>query len=290
MRIKEITSPQNPLIKDFAQLLTKSKERRRQGIFLIEGFREVERALSTGYPIKSLLYCPVRTSVADVEALLNRSQKTWTALNPKGIQHIHCSEKAFAKVAYRSEITNMVAVAERVERTQADLLLKLKHDQEQNDKDQPMILILEGIEKPGNLGAILRSADAFGVDAVILVNCSAELEHPNSLRNSLGAALALPIIELGLSHCVELLEQLEIPLYVTHLNAESLPPTELALQQACALVLGAEATGASDDWFKAQPQAQAVLIPMVEQRVVDSLNVSVAAAVVLYEVNRQRTL
>ena len=98
---------------------------------------------------------------------------------------------------------------------------------------QPLVLILEGIEKPGNLGAILRSADAFGVDIVILVNCAAELEHPNSLRNSLGAALAIPVIELQLEECSNLLKELEIPLYVTHLNADSLPPAKLHTASMC---------------------------------------------------------
>ena len=281
MRLKEITSPQNPLIKELAQLLSKSKERRRQERFLIEGLREVERAISLGYPIESLIYCPEQISRSEVEALIQRANQKRSDSVHQDVQHIQCSEKAFAKVAYRSQVANIVALAKRIKRNQTQTLLDLRKKQA-----EPLVLILEGIEKPGNLGAILRSADAFGVDIVILVNCDAELEHPNSLRNSLGAALALPVIELKLNECIELLAQLEIPLYVTHLNAQSQPPAELPLHQACALVLGAEANGASDVWLNSS--AQATLIPMVEQRVVDSLNVSVAAAVMLYEVHRQR--
>lgn len=281
MRLKEITSPKNPLIKDLAQLLSKGKERRRQGRFLIEGLREVERALSLDYPIDSLIYCPEQISQVEVEALVHRAIQKAPRLK-KDIQHIQCSEKAFAKLAYRSNVTNIVALAQRIDRDQSQALIDVKQKQA-----QPLVLVLEGIEKPGNLGAILRSADAFGVDIVILVDCAAELEHPNSLRNSLGAALAIPVIKLQLDECRHLLRELEIPLYVTHLNVHSLPPAKLPLQQACAIVLGAEATGASEEWFSASTQA--VLIPMVEHRVVDSLNVSVAAAVVLYEVQRQRS-
>ena len=276
MRVKEISSPQNPIIKDLALLLTKSRARRDRGLFLVEGLREVERALRSGYDFESILYRPDLISMNDVQQHLGQATSKLDS-----IQHIQCSSKAFAKVAYRVDVPNIVGVAKRIKRDHLDAITQI-----QASSHSPFILVLEGIEKPGNLGAILRSANAFGVDLVILVNCTAEVEHPNTIRNSLGAALAIPIVATSLEECHHTLSIHNIPIYVTHLNADSISPSELSLDQASAIVLGSEAAGASDLWLKYG--AQATLIPMVSDRIVDSLNVSVATAILLYEVNRQR--
>lgn len=277
MNIKEISSPQNPIIKELALLLTKSKARRSQGRFLIEGLREVQRACLSGYHLESLIYRPELVSSEQVLNLVNAS-------NPQtaSIQHIHCSAAAFSKLAYRSEVPNLVAVARCRQTTHPTD--ELTHIVKQTN--QPLILILDGIEKPGNLGAILRSADAFAVDAVILVDCDVELEHPNSIRNSLGAALALPVFHFSLSDCAQTLQDLQIPIYITHLHTDACPPDQLPLHQASALILGSEAHGAQPDWFKYQ--VQATLIPMNKHKVIDSLNVSVATSIMLYEAQRQR--
>lgn len=283
MRVKEITSPQNPIIKELSQLLAKSKARREQGRFLVEGFREVSRALCSGYHLESLLYRPEFIPTEDeLSARLAEDSRSFGNVELTKIretQHLHCSANVFAKVAYRVEVPNVVAVFKTRRLENLSCLAE-------GAKTNPLILILEGIEKPGNLGAILRSADAFGVDGVILVNSHADLEHPNTIRNSLGAALALEVISLELDDCCHRLNQAGVPLYVTHLSVNSVEPRTLKLDQACALVLGAEACGASAQWF--DRGAQATLIPMAEERVVDSLNVSVAAAVMLYEASRQR--
>lgn len=276
MHIKEISSPQNQLIKDLSLLLTKSRSRRERGLFLVEGLREVERALRAGYRFESVLYRPDLISMIEVDERLSEATH-----ESHTIQHIQCAPKVFSKVAYRTDVPNIVGVAQRNNSQQLERLEAII-----SRESAQFILVLEGVEKPGNLGAILRSADAFGVDAVILVDSTAEVEHPNTLRNSLGAALALPIASLDLETCHRFLRDREIPIYVTHLNAASKPPNELPLTESCALVLGSEAKGVRDLWFELG--AQATLIPMTSNRVVDSLNVSVAAAIMLYEVSRQR--
>ena len=319
MRVKEITSPQNPLIKSCVLLLQKKKERRKQKAFLVEGFREVQRAILSGYEVESLFYRSDLLTYTQVIELLSHSvefkhskpmslsESTKPSLLSDEhigylhqLQHIHCSSAVFQKLAYRSEVVNIVALVKSKPSQQLPIL-KAYTEQNNHDLTQastptifdssqrnspPFILILEGVEKPGNLGAILRSADAFGVHGVILVNCSADIEHPNTIRNSLGAALALDILELTLTETYDTLEEANIPIYVTYLHASSKEPSQLPLQQACAFVLGAESTGASEQWLI--QGAQATLIPMVPQRVIDSLNVSVASAIIMYEVQRQR--
>ncbi len=295
MHIKKLESPQNPLIKDLALLRAKSKVRRERGLFIVEGLRELSRAIASGYVMESVLYRPELIDQDEVSALLSRAAESRAAESRAiesragaessvmiGYQHLHCSAKAFAKVAYRVDVPNLIGVMRAQRYTTLSVL------EERSANQSPLLLILEGIEKPGNLGAILRSADAFGVDGVILVDCPAEVEHPNSLRNSLGAALSLEVITLGLEATCDLLQRADIPLYVTHLNERSIEPRALPLNKPCAIVLGAESTGASRRWF--ERGAQATLIPMPGARVVDSLNVSVAAAVMLYEVSRQRRI
>ena len=282
MHIKKLESPKNPLIKELALLRAKSKVRRERGLFIVEGLRELSRAIASGYVMESVLYRPELIDEGEVSALLSRAIESRGAESSVmiGYQHLHCSAKAFAKVAYRVDVPNLVGVM------RAQRYATLSVLEERSANQSPLLLILEGIEKPGNLGAILRSADAFGVDGVILVDSPAEVEHPNCLRNSLGAALSLEVITLGLEATCDLLQRADIPLYVTHLNERSIEPRALPLNEPCAIVLGAESTGASRRWF--ERGAQATLIPMPGARVVDSLNVSVAAAVMLYEVSRQR--
>lgn len=285
--IKEISSPQNQLIREVARLLTKSKARRAEGLCVIEGLREVERAARSGVLIETLLYRPEITSPDQVSAALRDAPPR--PASARRLLEARCGESAFRKVAYRADVPNLVAVAHRPD---YDSLSTLESDMSRGDhaaqgEVTPLLLILEGIEKPGNLGAMLRTADALGVTGVILVDCDADPDHPNAIRNSLGAAFSLEIAAMSFERATSLLRAREITPYVTHLHAEALPLDQLRLDGPCALILGAEAIGVSDRWIE-QLGAQPTLIPMREGRVVDSLNVSVAAALVMYEAARQR--
>ena len=277
MNVKEIRSPQNSLIRRIVRLMSKSKSRRVEGVCVIEGLREIERAVQSGMIIETILYRPEVTEHTVIEDLfvqdLTRPQEM------RALLHVHCNDIVFNKIAYRADVPNAVAIAHR----------KASVDLEIQSHDLPFLLLLEGVEKPGNLGAILRTADAMGVTGVILVDCAAEFDHPHVIRNSLGAAFSLDIVTMSATQAHRFLNTHQIPLYVTYLHAQARSPECLPLDQPCAIVLGAESSGAHARWidtFKGEP----VLIPMVDQRVVDSLNVSVAAGIIMYEVARQRRL
>ena len=273
---REVSSPQNPLIKEASLLLTKGRVRRERNRCVIEGLREVERAISSGLMIDTLFYRSQLLSEQEVDRLFLHASETCLSSLPT---RIHCSENAFQRIAYRVNVPNVVAIAHRPD---CSRLLSL------SNQDQPdLILLLEGIEKPGNLGAILRTADGMGVTGVILIDCPAELDHPNTIRNSLGAAFSMSVTVMSIDQTLAFLDQYQLPLYVSHLHAEALPPHQLPLHNSCALLLGAEATGVRPQWLH-RPLSQATVIPMSHDRVIDSFNVSVAAAMFMYEARRQR--
>ena len=211
--IKEISSPQNQLIREVARLLTKSKARRAEGLCVIEGLREVERAARSGVLIETLLYRPEVTSPDQVSAALRDAPPR--PASARRLLEARCGESAFRKVAYRADVPNLVAVARRPD---YDSLSTLEPDMSRGDhaaqgEITPLLLILEGIEKPGNLGAMLRTADALGVTGVILVDCDADPDHPNAIRNSLGAAFSLKIAAMSFERVTSLLRASEITPY-----------------------------------------------------------------------------
>lgn len=261
---------------------------------MIEGLREVERAIRSGVLVETLLYRPEVTTRDLLDPLIDEAKLSLARSgSSRSLHEVHCSAGAFQKVAYRAEVANVVAVAQRPIRDSLPHLtlnasdLDDTGDAEERAQITPLLLILEGVEKPGNLGAILRSADALGATGVILVDCPAELDHPNCIRNSLGAAFSLEVAVMSFEQVKSLLRDLEITPYVTHLETRSRPLDQLRLHDPCALILGAESTGVRARWIESL-EAKPTVIPMVEGRVVDSLNVSVAAALVMYEAARQR--
>ena len=242
---------------------------------MIEGLREVERAARSGVVIETLFYRPDLTSHTVIEALLTDAPTR--PPSARDVLYVHCSEIVFKRISYRADVPNVIAIAHRRDHKQLSDPLGT----------HPFLLLLEGIEKPGNLGAILRTADALGVTGVILIDCLAELDHPNTIRNSLGAVFSLNIATMSSASVIQLLKIHQIPLYVTHLHAEARALHTLPLDASCAVLLGAEATGVNTRWIE-DLGGSPVLIPMIPDRVVDSLNVSVAASIVMYEVARQR--
>lgn len=262
-----ITSLQNPLVKNVLVLIEKSRERKKQGLFVAEGLREVGMALKKGFRAECLFYEESKTSPEALDALF-----------PDGVQEPRetyiVSPAIMEKIAYRANIPNVVALMQRRDLRLSELQLS----------PNPLILVLETVEKPGNLGAILRTADAAGVDAVIVCDPLVDEYNPNVIRSSLGAVFSVPVVTTDAEPALAWLHRQGVRVFATFLEA-NVPYYTLDLKGPTAFVLGSEAQGISEFWVR--ESTQRVIIPMFGQ--VDSLNVSVSAAVVLFETVRQRT-
>jgi len=256
-----ITSAQNPKIKSLLAL-EKPRERRRQQLFVIEGKKEIAMALDAGYRIGSIFYC---------EELI--SEKELQALNLSGQFLIRVSKPVFDKIAVRENSGGVIAVAEMKTHRLDELKLSAN----------ALLLVVERIEKPGNLGAILRTADAAGVDAVISCDPQTDFYNPNVIRSSLGCVFVKQTASATSEETIKWLKDNRIRIYCTSLGA-SKPYTEVDFTKASAIVMGAEATGLSEIWTK---NADANIIFPMHGRI-DSMNVSVATAIVVFEARRQR--
>ncbi|MEZ4959942.1 MAG: TrmH family RNA methyltransferase [Saprospiraceae bacterium] len=266
--IKEITSTQNPFIKNIVLLAAKSRERKQQGLFVAEGWREVGLALKNGYEAEALLYDSSQTREEPIQALARQATLPVNEV-------IAVNAPVFEKIAYRSGVPNVVAVLkEKIHAPKSIIFQKT-----------PLLLVLESIEKPGNLGAILRTADAAAVDAVVVCDPLADPYNPNAIRASLGAVFTVPVLVLPPEEAVSWLQEKNIRLLSTWLEAAT-PLYQCDLCQPTAFVLGAEANGISRFWV--EQANERIIIPMAGQ--VDSLNVAASAAVVLFEAVRQRSL
>ncbi|MEZ4933126.1 MAG: RNA methyltransferase [Saprospiraceae bacterium] len=266
---KHLTSPSNPLIKQAIQLKNKARERKTQGLFIAEGLREIRLALLNGFEATHLFYDPSQTNQETVDQVLQNA-----IMPPKEI--ITVDQSVLEKIAYRASVPNVVAICKN--KTQGETL-SLAFERNQ----PPLILVLEGIEKPGNLGAILRTADAAGVDAVFVCEPDFDLFNPNAIRASLGAIFTLDIFDISSETAVSFLKNQGITIYATYLEAAK-PVYQCDFSAPSALVLGAEASGISKFWVEQADQK--IIIPMSGQ--VDSMNVSASAAIVLFEAVRQR--
>lgn len=261
--MKRLESLQNPTVKKLRNYLQKSRDRKRDHVFIVEGIRENERALKSGYVPQWIFFDEEHGNEADImEALEGRAP----------IIH-ECTSDVFSKLVLRSGVPNWLGVYERQETTLQDLQLP----------ESPMVMVLQAIEKPGNLGAILRSASAAGVDAVLVADSVVDIHHPQVIRNSLGGFFDVPVVESTTEEIIEFTKAKNIHLGVTTLEG-SLPHYEVDLKSPIAIVMGAEDRGVTEEWIHAADFR--IKIPMTG--VVDSLNVSVAAAIVLFEATRQR--
>jgi TrmH family RNA methyltransferase len=256
-----ITSTQNPKIKSLLAL-EKPRERRKQCLFVIEGMKEIKMALEAGYTIGNLFYCEEVVSQKELKSLITSERLL-----------IPVSKEVFDKIAIRENSGGVLAVAEQ--KTHRLDQLKLSAS--------PLLLILESVEKPGNLGAILRTADAAGIDAVIICDPHTDFYNPNVIRSSIGCIFTKQIASATSEETIAWLKQNNISIFCTYLRA-SQPYHEVNYNTPCAIVMGTEATGLSALWVD---QADAnIIIPM--QGKIDSMNVSTAAAVVVFEAKRQR--
>ena len=261
-----ITSRQNPRVKDAVRLRT-GRGRQRQGRFLVDGPREIVRAVAAGIRCVEAFVCETLYDPKTTPAVLE-------TLRAAGAELLPVTPEVFAKVCFgdRDQI-GVVVVAETPRRTLAELSLPTA----------PLVAVLEGIEKPGNLGAILRSADAAGVDAVIVADGRTDLFNPNTIRASLGTVFRPNVVEASTQDAIDWLRQRKLTIVAARPDAEQLY-TAVDLRSGAAIVLGSEAAGLSASWQEVD--ALAVRLPM--RGLADSLNVSTTAAVLFYEALRQR--
>lgn len=264
---RKISSLQNDKIKNLLKLYAKSRERKKQGVFVVEGPKELWHAINSGYEVVEIYYCDTIFSVTEVEQLKTR-------LGDTAIFY-QISSHVFEKTVYRDSTGGVVSVLKS--RSHSLDQLKLKKN--------PLIMIADGIEKPGNVGALLRTADAANVDAVILTDMKSDLYNPNVIRSSVGCLFGRNIVLADSCSAIEWLKENGLAIYVTYLEA-SIPYTTADFSKGCAIVVGNEATGVKLEWVKAANQN--LIIPM--RGINDSLNVSVSAAIVVFEALRQRDI
>ena len=261
-----LSSLQNPRVK----LLVKLRDRRprdRAGKFLVEGYRGVRRALESGWPMEELYVCPELFQGENEPDLIAACAAAGTAV-------FETTAEVFAKIAYRDRPEGLIALAPQ-RRTALDELPTTPRP--------PLYLVAEGIEKPGNLGTMLRSADATGVDALLLADACTDLFNPNVVRASTGSLFHVPVAEATAADTLSWLRGRGVRTLAATPHADRLY-TEVDMTGPLAIVLGAEQYGLTARWIEEADLA--VRIPMLGQA--DSLNVSTATALLLYEAVRQR--
>lgn len=261
--MKQITSLQNSFIKDLLKLQEKSRDRKKQGLFVVEGKREIELAVKGNYELTSLLFV---SDKIDSDYLQQFNE----------VELIEVTPEIYQKVAYRTSTEGVIALA-KVKNTRLESI--------QFKNDNPLILVAEGIEKPGNIGAMLRTADAANIDAVILANTKTDLYNPNVIRSSVGCVFTNQIAIGTSEEVIDFLKEKNINIYSATLQ-NSNEYTEENYREASALIVGTEATGLTQIWR--DNATQNINIPM--QGEIDSMNVSVAAAILIFEAKRQRRL
>ena len=257
--ITEISSVSNPRIKNIVKL-EKSAERKKQGLFLVEGIREVEHCLQAGYTLDSIYWCP---------QLSGKNPLPDFGRTPV----FKVPESVYAKIAYREGTEGLIALVKMASHQLKDLpSLKKK-----------FVLVVESIEKPGNLGAILRTADAVGVDALVVCDAKTDVYNPNVIRSGIGSFFTVPIAIASNEEALQWMQQKNLKIFIASPEAKNSLYSE-ELKWPVALVFGTEDKGLSAFW-REHSAVQAISIPM--QGNMDSLNVSNSVAVVLYECLRQ---
>ncbi|WP_459212912.1 TrmH family RNA methyltransferase [Aquimarina rhabdastrellae] len=263
---KQINSTQNSHIKFLSTLKEKSRIRKKEGLFLIEGQRELSLALKGGYEITQLFFCDDLISIEDLNALLVDSHSS--------IEKVIISNEVYQKLAFRGTTEGILAVAKTKELHISSVELSTK---------KPLILVAEAPEKPGNIGALLRTADAANVDLVCIANPKTDMYNPNIIRSSVGCLFTTPIAVGTTEEILDYLKGHNINIYGAALQA-SVAYHTLDYTKPTAIVVGTEATGLSSKWI--DNTTQNIIIPM--SGAIDSMNVSVAAGILIFEAKRQR--
>ena len=261
--VKTISSLQNPFIKQLVQLKEKSKLRKQTGLFIIEGKREVSLAIKGNYTLETLYYYADLFSASEA-----------AALEAYGIDIIEISKPVYEKVAHRETTEGVIAVAKAKDLSLENLKLS---------SENPLILVAESPEKPGNIGALLRTADAANIDAVIIVNPLTDFYNPNIIRSSVGGVFTVPLATGSTKEVIVYLKRNNISIYSAILQ-ESVPYDTIDFRTPSALVIGTESTGLTEEWRN--DSTAKIRIPMEGK--LDSMNLSVAAGILIFEAKRQR--
>ncbi|MCG1037624.1 TrmH family RNA methyltransferase [Polaribacter sargassicola] len=261
--MKEITSIQNSYIKNLLKLQEKARERKKQGLFIIEGKREISLAISADYEFDTILFYPELISEKEILHLFN-----------KNINRVSISKEIYQKIAYRESTEGIVAVAKTKDFSLKNIKFK---------REKPLILVAESVEKPGNIGALLRTADAANVDAIFIADPKSDLYNANIIRSSVGCVFTNNIAIGTSEEIITFFKKQNINIYAATLQNSNEYHKE-NYTESSAIVVGTEATGLTETWREAAKQN--INIPMQGQ--IDSMNVSVSAAIILFEAKRQR--
>ncbi|MCX6283813.1 MAG: RNA methyltransferase [Bacteroidetes bacterium] len=262
--MRQITSIQNPFIKNVLLLREKSRERKTRELFIIEGVREFNLAVSGDFLIQSVAFCPDLLPAEEIAKLPRYSF---------GSNLFEVSRQVYNRMAFRQDAEGIIALSKPRLYGLDDLCLP----------SNPLILILESVEKPGNLGAVLRTADAANLDAVIICDPLTDVYNPNTVRSSIGCIFTVPLSVSTTMETITWLRSRGIHSYATSLGSDLFYHT-LDFSGPTAFVMGTESTGLSELWLtKADTM---IKIPMGGK--IDSMNVSVSAAIVIFEARRQR--
>ena len=299
MPAETLTSAQNPKVKRLLALQKDSSLRRECGLFVIEGRREFEHCLAAGFVPDSVFICPELFGESGSEAVSSETVAARGRVNGRGplaregqwegwsvaevsedtasellrYKVFLVSKEIYDKVAYRGGTEGIIAEMRAKNLTLNDLELK----------DNPLIVVLESVEKPGNLGAVLRSADAAGADALLVCDPLTDIYNPNVIRASIGAVFTVPTVACRTADAIPWLQRRGIQILTALLQDSSLY-YDCDMRHDTALVMGTESTGLSDAWRRAATAH--IRIPMLGR--LDSLNVSVSASILLFEAVRQR--
>ena len=262
-----ITSRVNPKVKA-ALALRDRRDRDKTGLFLIEGYREISHALKGEVEVEQFFFCEELFLGSNEDALLEQAEK-------KGADLIATSQHVFRKLSYRDRPDGLLIVAKKMNRSLEKINIATK---------TPLIVIAEAIEKPGNLGTILRSADAAGVDLVIVANGCTDIYNPNVVRASVGTLFTIPVVEASNEKALSFCQKEKIALLAATPEAE-IVYTDAPMKESIGIVVGTEQLGLSSFW-KSSCNLH-VSIPM--RGTADSLNVATATTLVLFEAVRQRS-
>lgn len=312
VRRESISSAQNPKIKHLLSLQEKSRLRKEEGLFVVEGAREVARALDAGYQAATLFVCPEIFNAgegaehAELAALMEE-KPTGVATNRAGERpstatdelpsaagracglpsastgRASDSDASPLLVEVPAALYEKIALRGSSEGIIAEMKVRSHRLEDLSLPENALVIVLESIEKPGNLGAILRSADGAGADALIVCDPLADVYNPNVLRSSLGALFSVPTAVCSSEEAIAFLQQRKVQILTAQLQ-DSKPYYDVDMTGPTALVIGSEADGLTDAWRVAANRH--ILIPMLGK--MDSLNASVSAAILLYEARRQR--
>ena len=308
MRVESVTSAQNRKVKTLLALQEKARLRKEMGLFVVEGRRELEHCMRAGFEIDTLFYCPeicglavghssaIRYGALKCDADPTRVKAPECPLpdlqHPNSTKHgtdrpdenlkfilqsagqvIEVPRELYAKIAYREGTEGLIAEVKVRERTLGELEMP----------ESPLVVVLEGVEKPGNLGAVLRSADAAGADAVLVCDPLTDLYNPNLIRASIGAVFTVPVVCCSSPEAIKWLKDNNITIFTAQLQDSSWY-YDTDMKGGTAIVIGTEATGLTAAWREAADAH--IRIPMLGE--LDSLNASVSAAILLFEAVRQR--